>query len=143
MKRADICDLLRDTARRVRLSGEWGELADTLDTAAAEIVQARRVELDYNDGLTLVAVRELLARKTTPELVGTLRDLAMDYRLDLMPVKFRYVMQEAAHRLELNRNPSPNPLLTDEERSVLEVCATHWQTAPAAKTIRALIARLD
>jgi hypothetical protein len=32
--------------------------------------------------------------------------------------------------------------LTEEERSVLEVCATHWQTAPAAKIIRALIERL-
>jgi hypothetical protein len=74
--------------------------------AAAEIERLRRVELDRsraeldnNDGLTLTAVRELLARKSTAELVGTLRDLAADYRFELMPAKFRCVMQEAANRL--------------------------------------------
>lgn len=71
-----------------------------LHAMADEIDRLRHAELDYNDGLTLTAVRELLARKTTPELIGTLRDLAADYRFDLMPAKFRCVMQEAANRLE-------------------------------------------
>ena len=32
--------------------------------------------------------------------------------------------------------------LTDEERAVIEVCATHWQTAPASKILRGLLERL-
>ena len=31
--------------------------------------------------------------------------------------------------------------LTDEERSVIEVCATHWQTAPASDVLRRLLER--
>jgi hypothetical protein len=31
--------------------------------------------------------------------------------------------------------------LTDEERSVIEVCATHWQTAPASGVLRRLLER--
>lgn len=100
--------------------GEFGaallqveKLQNDLKNAYAEIERLRRVELDHNDGLTLVALRELLARKTTPELVGTLRDLAMDYRLDLMPAKFRCVMQEAANRLKTPMT------LTDAERDDL------------------------
>ncbi len=80
---------------------------ERLEECYAEIERLRRVELDRsraeldnNDGLTLTAVRELLARKSTAELVGTLRDLAADYRFELMPAKFRCVMQEAANRLE-------------------------------------------
>jgi hypothetical protein len=34
------------------------------------------------------------------------------------------------------------PTLTDEERAVLEVCATHWQTVPASKILRGLLERL-
>jgi hypothetical protein len=32
--------------------------------------------------------------------------------------------------------------LTDEERAAIEVCATHWQTAPASKILRGLLERL-
>jgi len=32
--------------------------------------------------------------------------------------------------------------LTDEERAVIEVCATHWQAAPASKILRGLLERL-
>jgi len=77
----------------------WEQADQIIQDQRAEIERLRRVEKDHNDGLTLVAVRELLARKTTAELVGSLRDLAADYRLDLMPAKFRCVMQEAANRL--------------------------------------------
>lgn len=31
--------------------------------------------------------------------------------------------------------------LTDEERAVIDVCAKHWQTAPAAKTLLGLLER--
>lgn len=41
MRSSDIVDSLRDTAVRVRNSGEWGELADTLVDAAAEISRLR------------------------------------------------------------------------------------------------------
>jgi len=34
-----------------------------------------------------------------------------------------------------------SPLLTDEERAVIEVCATHWQTAPASDVLRRLLDR--
>lgn len=78
----------------------WEQADQIIQDQRAEIERLRRIELEHNDGLTLTAVRELLTRKTTPELIGTLRDLAADYRLDLMPAKFRCVMQEAANRLE-------------------------------------------
>ena len=42
MRSADICANLRETARRVRLSGEWGELADTLKVAADTIDSLRQ-----------------------------------------------------------------------------------------------------
>jgi hypothetical protein len=42
MRSADICANLRETARRVRLSGEWGEMADTLEAAADHIESLRR-----------------------------------------------------------------------------------------------------
>jgi len=32
--------------------------------------------------------------------------------------------------------------LTDEEREAVEVCAAHWQTAPASKILRGLLERL-
>lgn len=32
-------------------------------------------------------------------------------------------------------------MLTDEERSVIEVCAAHWQTAPASDVLRRLLER--
>jgi len=32
--------------------------------------------------------------------------------------------------------------LTDEEREAIEVCATHWQAAPASKILRGLLERL-
>ncbi len=31
--------------------------------------------------------------------------------------------------------------LTDEERAAIEVCATHWQTAPASDVLRRLVDR--
>ena len=37
---------------------------------------------------------------------------------------------------------TPQPALTDEERAVIEVCATHWQAAPASKILRGLLERL-
>jgi hypothetical protein len=52
------------------------------------------------DSWEVTGLRELLASKSTAELVSTIRSLAADYRLELMPAKFRYVMQEAANRLE-------------------------------------------
>ena len=44
-------------------------------------------------------LRAYLANRTAYELAHTLRHLAEDYRLDLLPAKFRYVMLEAASRL--------------------------------------------
>jgi hypothetical protein len=32
--------------------------------------------------------------------------------------------------------------LTDDEREAIEVCAAHWQTAPASKILRGLLERL-
>jgi len=36
----------------------------------------------------------------------------------------------------------PGARLTYAERTVLEICAKHWQTAPASKVLRILLERL-
>ena len=41
MRSADIAARCRETALRVEISGEWGELADTLREAAAEVERLR------------------------------------------------------------------------------------------------------
>lgn len=44
MRSADIAANCRETALRVEISGEWGELADTLRDAADEVERLRLTE---------------------------------------------------------------------------------------------------
>lgn len=64
--------------------------------------------------------------------IASLRN-AIDEQTDRAEWNYQLVVQRDAEIARLR--------LTDEERSVIEVCATHWQTAPASDVLRRLLER--
>jgi hypothetical protein len=79
-----------------------------------------------------------------PELLGAIGECLAQ----IDPFDQRCVMvlntpeRRKAHKALWQLQQMASLRLTDEERAVIEVCATHWQAAPASKILRGLLERL-
>ncbi len=66
--------------------------------------------------------------------VGTYSSQA-DARIVMEELAYDGMVYEPLYR-------QPGAMLTHAERTVLEICAAHWKTAPASKVLRVLLERL-
>ena len=82
MRSSDIAARCRETALRVECSGEWGELAETLREAAAEVERLRTVTPSLEEAnAMLVAAQHIEAYLGRPsEQSILLRDLCRRVR---------------------------------------------------------------
>jgi hypothetical protein len=105
-----------------------------------QIVEAKRQQAErerLRDTFAAAALSGMLAR---PDI----DDEPLEYHF-LCEAAYRWadaMLRERERNGALSACETVPPTLTDEERAAIEVCATHWQTAPASKILRGLLERI-